>query len=87
MRSTPHSCPVTSVTPRNDDSGNCGLLALHCEPLSGEHEAGPHSTVLLIHKQVPPMGAVNGYIVTTVEKSVCKAEKLDEVARKCGEMG
>lgn len=33
------------------------------------------------------MGAVNGYIVTTVEKSVCKAEKLDEVARKCGEMG
>lgn len=48
----------------SDDSDNYGHLVLHHEPLSGGHEAGPHSTVLLIHKQVPPMGAgrwVHGY--------------------------
>lgn len=30
---------------------------------------------------------VDGYILTTVEKSVCKAEKLNEVTTKWGEMG
>lgn len=62
-----HGCdpaPPTCQVTRNDDSDNGEQLLLHHEPLSGGHKAGLHSTVLLIHKQVPPMGAsrwVHGY--------------------------
>lgn len=45
---------------RSDDADNCGHLLLRHEPLPGGHEAGPRSTVLLIHKQVPPTGVSRG---------------------------